>query len=330
MGALRDRMEADLRPLGPGSCWSAPTSTASSPPGPWTSRGLGGARPGVAGSLLLGDEVQLPRGLSGRRLLRTLRRRKWVVYARRPLRGPSRTPPLRGLRRSATKATSGSCLRSKTAGHLVEYLGRYTHRVAISDARVLDVDGGGLTFRTRGEQVCRLDDASSIRRFVQHVLPRALRKIRHCGLYAPSSVGRRLEQARALLGLEDDEPASEEVEQAEQDADWRALLLRLAGIDLRRCPRCGARAVVVEPLGAWPAGLRIGGPRCHRMTDVALGRADRASARDWCVLRHAFGVHQSLSEPIPAGFGPSGVLRPPRSRSTPTSDACRDAESGRG
>jgi hypothetical protein len=201
--------------------------------------------------LLLGDEVRLPQELSGRRLLRTLRRRKWVVYAKRPLRGPSRTPPLRGLRRCAAKATSGSCLRFKTTAHLVGYLGRYTHRVAISDARVVALDEGGVTFRTRGEQTCRLDDASFIRRFVRHVLPRGFRKIRHYGLYAPSSVRLRLEQARTLLEPQQEESASEEPQREQQD-DWRALLLRLAGIDLHRCRRCGARAVVVEPLGRGP------------------------------------------------------------------------------
>ena len=181
---------------------------------------LGGVEP-----LLLGDEVHLPRGLSGKRLIRTLRRRKWVVYAKRPF---------------------------KTAAHLVGYLGRYTHRVAISDARVLDVADGGITFRTRGEQTCRLDDASFLRRFVRHVLPRGFRKIRHYGLYAPSSVGRRLEQARVLLEPTQGEPASEEAALVEPGTDWRALLLRLAGVDLRRCRRCGARAVVVGPLGRGP------------------------------------------------------------------------------
>lgn len=174
--------------------------------------------------LLEGGEIRLPRGQTKKRLLRVLRRRKWVVFAKRPF---------------------------QTSTHLVEYLGRYTHRVAISDARVVGLDEDGITFRTREQETCRLDDETFIRRFLRHVLPRGFRKIRHYGLYAPGGAGRRLEQARALLGPEEESP-DEEPKEPEREADWRALLQRLTGIDLRRCPRCGAHDMVVEPLGRGP------------------------------------------------------------------------------
>jgi len=174
--------------------------------------------------LLEAGDVRLPRGQTSTRLLRVLRRRKWVVYAKRPF---------------------------KESAHLVEYLGRYTHRVAISDARVVALDEGGITFRTREQETCRLDDVTFLRRFLQHVLPRGFRKIRHYGLYAPGGAGRRLEQARALLAPEEEAP-DEEPEESDQDVDWRALLQRLTGIDLCRCPCCGAHAVLVEPLGRGP------------------------------------------------------------------------------
>ena len=178
--------------------------------------------------LLAEEEVRLPRGLSGPRLLRTLWRKKWVVFAKRPF---------------------------KTSAHLIEYLGRYTHRVAISDWRVLAVDESGLRFRTRQDKSCRLDDGDFVRRFLRHVLPRGFRKIRHYGLYGPGRVGRRLEQCRALLAPEEEVDAEVDAEAPDSESVvWLDELQRLTGENLRRCPACHSMSVVVEPLGRGPPG----------------------------------------------------------------------------
>lgn len=81
--------------------------------------------------------------------------------------------------------------------HLLRYLARYTHRVAISDRRLLDVGEGWVIFATKGEEV-EVDVFEFIRRFLLHVLPHGFVKIRHYGLFASAS-RTRLEQARALL-----------------------------------------------------------------------------------------------------------------------------------
>ncbi len=177
---------------------------------------------------LLEEDVRLPRGLSRARLLRTLWRKKWVVFAKRPF---------------------------KTSAHLIEYLGRYTHRVAISDSRVLAVDESGLRFRVRQDKSCRLNDGAFVRRFLRHVLPRGFRKIRHYGLYGPGRVGRRLEQCRALLAPEQElgSEADAEVQDIES-VDWLDELRRLTGEDLRRCPVCHSMSVVIEPVGRGPPG----------------------------------------------------------------------------
>ncbi len=126
----------------------------------------------------------------------------------------------------------------------MHYLGRYTHRVAISDRRVVRIDGDGLVFRTRDGETCRLDDATFLRRFSWHVLPSGFRKIRHYGLYAPSSVKRLLPAAEALLRSESEEVASRDREALEP----MEMLVLLTGFDPRRCRRCGQDALHQRPL----------------------------------------------------------------------------------
>jgi hypothetical protein len=96
----------------------------------------------------------------------------WVVYAKQPFRD---TP----------------CL--------VKYLGAYTHRVAISNSRLIEVNDQLVTIRDKKGKLVRLAPAEFIRRFLLHVLPPGFTKIRHTGLYAPTNVRRRLPRARALL-----------------------------------------------------------------------------------------------------------------------------------
>jgi len=111
-------------------------------------------------------------------LLASLRRREWVVYAKPPFGGPE---------------------------HVLKYLARYTHRVAISNGRLLSLEGGQVRFRWRDSRhnnrssVMRLDAAEFIRRFLLHVLPAGFVKIRHFGLLANRNRCRALALCHAHL-----------------------------------------------------------------------------------------------------------------------------------
>ena len=105
-------------------------------------------------------------------LTRTLRQQDWVVYAKPPFGGPEQ---------------------------ILTYLGRYTHRVAISNSRLLSVTDDLITFRTRGAGTCCLPPDQFIRRFLLHVLPARFVKIRHYGLLAPANVNTRLVRAQQIL-----------------------------------------------------------------------------------------------------------------------------------
>jgi hypothetical protein len=108
-----------------------------------------------------------------RKLVGQAKKHPWVVYAKRPFGGPTQ---------------------------IVNYLGRYTHRVAISSARLLSVTDQRVVFRTRGDRTCSLTPNEFLRRFLLHVLPHQFFKIRHYGLLAPGNVHTRLARARDLLG----------------------------------------------------------------------------------------------------------------------------------
>ena len=166
------------------------------------------------------------RGRGFRRRLRRLYAKSWVVYAKRPFGGPEQ---------------------------VVRYLGRYTHRVAISNARLVAADDAGITFRTRAPDTVTLPGVDFVRRFLDHVLPKGFVKIRHYGLLASGHVRSRLARAQALLSRADAQAASDrpraDDEQADDELDWPALLLRLTGIDLRLCPRCHQPTLLRLPLG---------------------------------------------------------------------------------
>jgi hypothetical protein len=142
----------------------------------------------------------------------------WVVYAKRPFGG---------------------------AEHVFEYLGRYTHRVAISNQRLKAIDHNSVCFHTRDGKTVTLNPTEFIRRFLLHVLPAGFTKIRHYGLFAPASVCNALQRAHALLG---DPLAVHAPDSAAAQTDWRAQLVALSGVDLLRCPRCELGSMVRHPL----------------------------------------------------------------------------------
>jgi hypothetical protein len=140
--------------------------------------------------------------------------RDWVVYAKRPFRD---------------------------AEHIYEYLGRYTHRVAISNHRLIAMENDHVSFRTKDGRVETIHALEFIRRFLLHVLPSGFTKIRHYGLFASFNVNTRLEIARSLL-----DPTGTASIRAERTSseDWLDTLASLTGIDLSRCPRCGGPMVI--------------------------------------------------------------------------------------
>jgi hypothetical protein len=147
-------------------------------------------------------------------LLDVLYNKRWVVYAK---------PPFGG------------------AEQVFRYLGRYTHRVGLSNHRLLGMDARGVCFRTRGDKTVTLAPIEFLRRFLMHVLPRGFVKIRHYGLLSSSHATTTLEVARTRLeGASATASSATRPTPAIESADWRARLAALTGIDLTRCPRCGA------------------------------------------------------------------------------------------
>src|SRR5436853_7124848 len=114
--------------------------------------------------------------------LRPLRRIEWVVYAKRPFGGPKQ---------------------------VLDYLGRYTHRVAIANSRLLDCESGRVRFRWKDyrardkSKVMTLDAGEFIRRFLLHVLPDGFRRIRHFGFLANARRTIKLARVRAALDVRD-------------------------------------------------------------------------------------------------------------------------------
>ena len=163
------------------------------------------------------------------RLLYALRRKPWVVYAKKPFAGPQK---------------------------VLDYLGRYTHRVAISNDRVLDLRDGTVTFtyrdRARGDvaRTMSLPGDRFIGRFLLHVLPRGFMRIRHFGFLANRAKAEALTRCRSLLGVQPPPPSPPKTA-----AEWIELL---TGTDVTHCPRCGHRPLIrteLEPAPNTPGHL---------------------------------------------------------------------------
>ena len=164
----------------------------------------------AAGRLqFFGNHAPLANARAFATYLAPLHKTEWVVYSKRPFGGPEA---------------------------VLAYLSRYTHRVAISNSRLIACDQDGVTFRwkdyrikgrDRGKQMT-LDTHEFIRRFLIHVLPRGFHRIRHYGLFARTSCADNIAHARELLAVPK--------RQAEPtDAT-----------DPHPCPHCGGRMIIIE------------------------------------------------------------------------------------
>ena len=157
-----------------------------------------------------------------RRLVSTLYEKPWNVYCKRPF---------------------GS------AERVVKYFGRYTHRVALCNERILSFDGETVVLRVPAREgkdhgrTLKLRAFEFIRRYLFHVLPERFVKIRYYGFLSNCRRVERLERCRRFLGCRRPRKRKERTAKT----DWRRLLLELTGVDLRICPVCGgtmARRIV--------------------------------------------------------------------------------------
>ena len=152
------------------------------------------------------------------RFIAPLRRTKWVVYCKAPFAGPEQ---------------------------VLRYLSRYTHRVAISNRRLVAADSEAIAFRWKDYRLnganrwktMRLQPHEFIRRFLLHVLPKGFHRIRHYGLFASTNRAESIATARALLNV-----APPDVD-PQQQPDLAPDTPRVLPYP---CPCCGARMIVIE------------------------------------------------------------------------------------
>ncbi len=167
------------------------------------------------------------------RYLAPLRDIEWVVYAKRPFGG---------------------------ARQVLDYLGRYTHRVAIANGRLLACDDGVVRFRWKDYRAndkikaMTLDADEFMRRFLTHVLPKGFRRIRHLGFLANAHRAQKLANIRAALDMAESPPSVE-------PADYRKRYAMLTGKRIDICPCCGGRMVDLGP-SPHPSPPRHSTQRC--------------------------------------------------------------------
>jgi hypothetical protein len=143
-----------------------------------------------------------------------VRNAKWVVYAKAPFAGPQQ---------------------------MVDYVGRYTHRVAISNHRIVDIENGQVKFNWRDyrdnnqQKIMTLSAEEFIRRFLLHVLPSGFHRIRYYGFLGNRYRKEKLEHCRQLLGMT---PPDEGSSQPQPCEDYRDRYEKLTGHSLRECPVC--------------------------------------------------------------------------------------------
>jgi hypothetical protein len=176
-----------------------------------------------------GDLEELADGKNFARYVASLAAIDWVVYAKPPFGGPER---------------------------VLDYLGRYTHRIAISNNRLIELKDGQLTFTYKDykheqrPKVMTLSADEFLRRFLLHVLPDGFQRIRHYGLLGNRHRAENLARCRELLGVS--------APMSEPQGDYRERHRQLTGEDPLRCPQCRVgqmlRVAVLPPqvlIAAW-------------------------------------------------------------------------------
>jgi len=161
--------------------------------------------------------------------LKALRKNNWIVYAKKPFGSPQT---------------------------VLDYLGRYTHRVALSNDRILGVEDGEVTLSYRDrrdggqKKTITLEADEFIRRFLLHVLPDGFMRIRHFGFLANRCKKQSLARCRKLLDLDPALPKSPALSAKDR-------FLKITGVDLNRCPCCHeGTMIIVGDLPALSSGPR--------------------------------------------------------------------------
>jgi hypothetical protein len=166
--------------------------------------------------LFVGQTAFLADPVAFKLLINALRKKPWIVYAKKPFGSPV---------------------------HVLDYLGRYTHRVALSNDRILSAHSREVTFSYRDrknhdrKKTMTLDAHEFIRRFLLHVIPKGFVRVRHSGVLANRSKSL-LSKCRQLLDLY---PAVPKLPQK----SVHQLMLELTGIDITRCPLCQKGTLVL-------------------------------------------------------------------------------------
>ena len=165
------------------------------------------------------------RDMFRRAAVKALRHKSWVAYAKKPF---------------------------ASADHVLDYLGRYTHRVALSNNRICSVHNSEVTFSYRDRkkqnqlELMKLDAHEFIRRFLLHVISKGFVRVRHFGFLANRSKGL-LSKCRKLLDLDPTVPKLSQ-------RSVHEMMLQLTGVDISRCPLCrkGTLVFVADlPIVAW-------------------------------------------------------------------------------
>ncbi|MGD9224412.1 MAG: transposase [Desulfobacteraceae bacterium] len=150
------------------------------------------------------------------RMIAMLKKKDWIVYTKRPFAGPEQ---------------------------VLDYLGRYTHRVGISNNRIVSIKDGTVTFTYRDradknkKKLMTLEATEFIRRFLLHVLPDGFVKIRYFGFLAHRNKTRCIALIRKLI-----DPKAEPIQKLDETP--AQIMLRVAGIDITCSPRCGKGKMV--------------------------------------------------------------------------------------
>lgn len=164
-----------------------------------------------------GDTAKHGTSTGFNRLIKTIKKKKWSGYAKSPCSGPQK---------------------------VLEYLGRYTHKVAISNYRIKSFENGKVVFswkdRAQNNAIreMTLDATEFIRRFLLHVLPKGFKKIRHFGFLSPRYKKSNIKIIRNLVQDNDQEythPVNEPLEN---------IIYRLTGVSIKACPKCGKGRLV--------------------------------------------------------------------------------------
>jgi len=173
------------------------------------------------------ESFRQPQAFAG--LVARMKACEWVVYAKRPFAGPQQ---------------------------VLDYVGRYTHRVAISNNRLLDLENGQVRFQWKDYRddgkikTMTLSADEFIRRFLLHVLPNGFQRIRYYGLLGNRYRKQKLALCRRFLGMS---PSSQQTNPSPAEKDYRDRYEELTGNSLHQCPHCQqGRMRIVEILPRSP------------------------------------------------------------------------------